>query len=455
MISGRYLSRIFVLAVLVVVVGSVTAAPAFALPSISSDAFLPVEGCGCHSGFIESWKVSMHAKAITDPIYLYKLEEANEATDGALGPFCEACHAPVAVMAGELLEGATLSQQGGEGVACDFCHQVTGRSDPIGNTSVEISGDGIKRAQWDDSRSPVHETEYSPFHETAEFCGSCHNVNHPTNGLALEATYTEWKNGPYAAEGIVCQDCHMTPGPGVTKPYPGTAAGGGPQRDHIYTMTFAGGNVGLGDAALAEERLQAAAELEITAPEIVGVGESAEITVKTTNVGAGHYLPTGLTEVRQMWLEVVATTPDGEEVSVGRHDFGSILKDAEGRSPVELWEAVGFEKDDRIPPQESVEDTFDFVMPDADEVELSAVLYYRSASEEMAEASGVELPTTTMFSIDQAVYSSDDAASDAKKDTDTESDSSDTTLMVFVVGGLVLAGIVLVFIVMRGRRSAA
>ncbi len=42
----------------------------------------------------------MHAKALDDPLYRLKLDEANRATDGALGPFCEACHAPVAVMAG-------------------------------------------------------------------------------------------------------------------------------------------------------------------------------------------------------------------------------------------------------------------------------------------------------------------------------------------------------------------
>jgi hypothetical protein len=451
---GRYLSRTIVLATLMAVIVAMIAAPALALPSISSDAFLAVEGCGCHSGFIETWRDSMHAKALTDPLYQYKLDEAKAATDGALGPYCEACHAPVAVMAGEMMEGATLSPQGGEGVACDFCHQVTGRTDPIGNTSVVITPDGVKRAQWDNARSPVHETEYSPFHETAEFCGSCHNVNHPVNGLALESTYTEWKNGPYAADGIVCQDCHMTPGPGVTKPNPGVAAGGGPQRDHVYTMTFAGGNVALGDSALAEERLQAAAELELNAPTIVEKGQSAEVTVKITNVGAGHYLPTGLTEVRQMWLEVVATTTDGEQAIVGRHDFGSILQDSEGRSPVEPWEAVSFAVDDRIPPKESVEDAFELTMPESGEVELSAVLYYRSASEEMADAAGVEVPTTTMASVSQAIYGSQDIADEANTDSNGGSGSS-TMLLVFAVGGLVLAGLLLVLIVSRRRSRAS
>ncbi len=447
MATRRTAHKILLGATLTVLMSALFVVPAFALPAISSDAFMAIEGCGCHSGFIETWRTSMHAQALTDPLYQYKLDEAKAATDGALGPFCEACHAPIAIMAGELEPGATLSKQGGEGVSCDFCHQVTGRTDPIGNTSLEVAGDGVKRAQWDDANSPVHETLYSPFHETAEFCGSCHNVNHPVNGLALESTYTEWKNGPYAEQGIVCQDCHMTPGPGVTKPYAGTAAAGGPQREHIYIMTFAGGNVGLGDSVNAEERLKAAATVEMTAPEVVAEGETAAVTVKITNVGAGHYLPTGLTEVRQMWLEVLATTDDGDSQVVGRHDFGSILEDAEGEFPVELWEAVAFNSDDRIPPKESVEDTYELTMP-ADEITLSATLYYRSASEEMAEAAGVEIPTTTMAAATQAVYGSQSLADSSG--TDSSDGGGSSFLLVVAIAGLVLIGATLGIILKRG-----
>ncbi|MDO9557672.1 MAG: hypothetical protein Q7J82_08890 [Coriobacteriia bacterium] len=33
---------------------------------------------------------------------LFTLDEADKATDGALVAFCESCHTPIAVMAGEL-----------------------------------------------------------------------------------------------------------------------------------------------------------------------------------------------------------------------------------------------------------------------------------------------------------------------------------------------------------------
>jgi nitrate/TMAO reductase-like tetraheme cytochrome c subunit len=384
------------------------------LPSVPSSEFQSAEGCGCHAALYEQWRESMHAKALTDPLYLYKLAEAEKATNGALGPFCNSCHAPVAVMAGELTSTglSKVSQQGKEGVTCDLCHQVVGTEGRIGNTSLKVQADGVKRAQLKDSRSPAHATAYSAFHESAEFCGNCHDVYHPVNGLLLEATYTEWKNGPYAKEGIVCQDCHMTPGPGVTKPNPGKAAAGGPEREHIYMMTFAGGNVGLGDAARAEERLKAAAKIDIDIPDVIEPGRKAKAVVKVTNVGAGHYLPTGLTDVRQMWLEVKALDASGKEIAGTRHEYGTVFKDAKGNYPAQIWDAVAIQSDDRIPPRESSTDEVAFTMPDG-AVTIQAALYYRSAPEEMAKKAGVEIPTTEMAKVEKTVFTSAEAKSKA------------------------------------------
>lgn len=427
------------------------------LPAMDSTAFQASDGCGCHAGLLAEWRPSMHAQALTDPLYRLKLDEANKATDGALGPYCEACHAPVAIMAGELpgAEVSELPAVSAEGVTCDFCHQVTGTDGPIGNTSTAVEGDGVKRAQFDDAVSPSHETAYSAFHQTAEFCGNCHNVDHPGNGMHLEATYTEWKEGPYAEQGIVCQDCHMTPGPGVVKPNPGKAAGMGPEREHIYLMTFVGGNVALGDAELAEQRLKAAATVEIEMPDVVGPGSQVAVSTTITNVGAGHYIPTGLTEVRQMWLEVVATSADGAELMRERHDFGSVLKDEEGTYPVELWEAVAFQSDDRIPPQESVTDDYTFTMPDTGEVNVSATLYYRSSSEEMAEKAGVDVPTTTMASAEAAVFTSASEKADAAAATgDTPSQAGEGIAGWLVAGVIALVVAVASLLVWRARGRA-
>jgi len=447
--------RIRVWQVLVMVaVAAAIPVTAVALPSIPSDRFGPSAGCGCHAALLEQWRPSMHAQALTDPLYLLKLKEAEEATGDTLGPFCNACHGPVAVMGGELksVDQSGVSQVGMEGVTCDFCHQVSGTTEPIGNTSVIVTGDGVKLAQLKDPQAP-HPAAYSAFHETAEFCGSCHNVDHPGNGMHLEATYTEWKNGPYAAEGIVCQDCHMTPGPGVTKPNPGKAAGMGPDREHIYTMTFAGGNVGLGDADLAEERLKAAATLELDVPEIVESGEVA-LTTTITNSGAGHYLPTGLTEVRQMWLQVTAVDQSGAELLNERRDFVSVLQDADGNFPVDLWDAAGFKSDDRIPPRESTSNEYAFPMPDGP-VTVTAALYYRSCSEEMAAKAGVDIPTTTMAEVTTIVWPSAEAKAqglDAAPGPD-DGDNAPGPVALYVIIGVAVAALGVLFWLLGRRKT--
>jgi len=66
-------------------------------------------------------------------------------------------------------------------------------------------------------------------------------------------------------------------------------------------------------AAMAEENLRAAATLALT------TGEGLELTATITNVGAGHSIPTGVTYIRQMWLEVTVTNERGELVYVSGH----------------------------------------------------------------------------------------------------------------------------------------
>lgn len=408
-------------ALLVVVVASAT--PAFAVGSpvkagtATVEMFPPAQGCACHSELVDEWSVSMHAQALSDPIFNAKVAQADKATDGKIGPFCRRCHAPAADMTGEIAAGKITGPGTIQGVGCMFCHQVTGmaKGEP-GNTSQLVEPDGTRRAQITDPQAP-HAAAYSKLHESAEICGGCHNVNHPVNGMHLEATYSEWKASPYAAEGVVCQDCHMTRQAGQRGPSRGEAAMGAPTRDNIYHMTFVGAQVALGNAEQATAMLKSAAEIKIDAPDadVIAQGQSAPVQVTITNVGAGHYLPTGLTEVRQMWLEVTAEKPDGSTAKVGERLFGTILKDDKGNAPVELWEATGIESDDRIPPRESVTATYTVEMPQgAEELSLKAALYYKSVPDDLAADAGTENPTTEMATASRTVYASSEAQKKAR-----------------------------------------
>jgi hypothetical protein len=398
----------------------------------------------------------MHAQALTDPIYQAKLAEADKATDGAITPFCKKCHAPAAEMTGELASGATLSPGTAEGVNCSFCHQVSGmaKGEP-GNTSQLVDPSGIRRAQLKDPQAP-HPATYSELHEKAEICGGCHNVNHPINGLHLESTFSEWKNGPYAKEGIVCQDCHMSVKPGVIGPTTGQAAPGAPERDNIYQMLFVGGQVALGPSEIATARLKSAATIELTIPEVVAAGETATATVTITNVGAGHYLPTGLTEVRQMWLEVTATDESGTSTKIGERVFGTILADEKGNTPVELWDAASIKSDDRIPPREAVANDYEFVMPaGASQSAVKAVLLYKSVPDELAEKAGTANPTTEMAATVKTVFGSEEAKASAAQQPDepvAEEDGSTPSrmwLVAILVGVVLAAGVAAVWLRVR------
>jgi hypothetical protein len=298
-------------------------------------------------------------------------------------------------------------------VQCDFCHTVTG-------TNFNFAPSKIKQGPFTDSVSTFHETAYSELHTRSEFCGMCHDVNHPENNLPLEATYTEWKASPYAAQGIQCQDCHMTPGPGVTKPNPGTAVQGGPLRPHIFTHQFVGGNAtSLASPEhqnLATAQLQAAASLSITPPASATPGSSMDLQVTVTNKGAGHYLPTGLTEVREMWLDVTVTDASGKTIyrsgEIGEDGtvdpeavmYQTIFKDKDGQATHKPWLAAETLSDRRIPPMGSVTEKYSVMVPAGTAMPLSikASLRYRTASQSVVDElmgdEAIEIPVIDMAS---------------------------------------------------------
>ena len=355
----------------------------------------------------------MHSKALFDPVFVVEKEMAVAAAGHATGEFCDTCHTPIGTMAGQTAPDKELSRQSKEGVTCDFCHQVTGTSTPPGNASQTLKANGKKRAQIKGAWAPTHLNVYSKFHKTAAFCGACHNLTHPTTGVVLDSTYADWKAGPYAEAGIVCQDCHMSTGPGAGQ-LTGRAAATGPIRSDIFLMTFAGANVALGNPDRATANLVAAAKVSLDVPEVLANGESSTVTVTVTNVGAGHAIPGGASEIRQMWLEVSAILPGGASELLGRRRFGTVFKDAEGNYPVQVWEAAGIQSQDRIPPKGSVSGEYAFTMPEGDSVGVEAVLRYASFPSELAKKARVKNPVTEMARASATVYGSKRALNEAR-----------------------------------------
>lgn len=396
-------------------------------PLFKASQFTEASVCsGCHVEIYDQWNGSMHFNAMEDKLYKGMHALASEQTNGAIDAFCTSCHTPIGTFSGEVppLEGPDISENSKDGVQCDFCHTVT-ESTGIGNASFVFKPSDTKRGPFEDAVSPFHKTEFSQLLTTSEFCGMCHDVNHPINGVALEATYTEWKDSPYAEQGIQCQDCHMTPGPSVNKPNPGQAATMGPQRPHIWTHQFVGGNATeLTDAShqqMATERLKSAASLAIEAAPGAVPGSPMQFQVNITNKGAGHYLPTGLTEVREMWLEVSVSDAAGNVLfesglldDHGNLDpeaviYNTTFEDADGNITHLPWEAEKVYSDMRIPPMGTIGQNFTVTLPgDAMmPLSISAKLNYRTAPQsvvdELLEDEAFEVPIIEMTTAQASV----------------------------------------------------
>ncbi|MBU2601770.1 MAG: MscL family protein [Actinobacteria bacterium] len=386
---------------------------------LSSDWQSP-ETCGyCHDALYEQFTGSMHSQAAVDPLYLYEVALADEQTDGLVGPFCLKCHSPIGDWLGETApptgksDGSALSDIAKEGVTCDFCHTVSGPSDEWpGNSSFESDPGLTKRGPYADSVSPAHDTAFSEFHTSSDFCGSCHDVNHPLNGLALEATYTEWKESGWADLGVRCQDCHMTPGAGPSPPGTGPVAAFGPERDRVFSMDFTGANAVFGNREAAEERLKGAAALELIVegvPEAgVKAGDPVKALVKVKNVAAGHYLPTGLTDTRRMWLEVKAVGKSGDPVELGKVEYHTIFADESGNHEnVPVWFAASVYYDRRVPPMGALDEVIEFAWPEgvSGEAKVVAELKYMSFTQELADKAklDVEVPVILMAQTEQSV----------------------------------------------------
>ncbi len=360
----------------------------------------------CHATLRGQWQDSMHYHAYTDVFYQKELLLAGEETDGATDEFCARCHTPIGVIGAEIppVDGSELSEISLDGVQCDFCHVVS-ESAGIGNGAFVVSPGDIKWGPRDDAQSGYHECEFNELYTQSAYCGMCHNVNHPFNGIPLDDTYTSWEESDYAADGVQCQDCHMSPGITHFEAEAGRAGSGAPKRDHVYRHDMIGGNVFMyemlemdASAEMARERLQSAATLDVLVPETAQPGDqvSAELTI--TNIGAGHKLPTGLTEARQMWLEVMVEDANGQVIySSGELDgsgnivdadvYQTVLEDSEGQLTKKIWLAEAIVSDNRIPPKESATEVHEFTIPEdvVNPISVKARLLYRSAPQDVID----------------------------------------------------------------------
>lgn len=360
--DGKRARRTRVLPVLALVVTAMVArgGGAGAVPTgseISPDGFTSARVCGeCHTDIYNSWKKSLHSLALTDPIfdtaYMQAVKEGGEAARRV----CLSCHAPMTTVNGDYLleQGVTR-----EGVSCDFCHTVTAVHLDRRERPYSVEPGLTKRSVLKVADSMAHEIAYSELHGTAEFCGGCHNYTTARGAMVL-STYEEWRRGPYASEGVPCQDCHMQVSRGnVVRP---DVKQGGDQI-HLHRLIH--------------DRAQLRSALNVVVTRAVRTGDDLRVEVEVENVGSGHMIPTGIPS-----REVVLTvTVEGRTYNrTQERRYRKVVADERGRplsgDVAMLLHGARILNDNRIHPREKRLEHFTFGLPRDSQVKVTAKLTY-------------------------------------------------------------------------------
>lgn len=395
----------------------------------------------CHPGIFEQWSQSMMSQAFThewDEIEYFDLAVAHVAANPALKDVvdgCNGCHTPLAYMGGTLPPPRPSEKSmANESVSCEVCHLIqSAQSDPPFNFSYLINPGATKYAKRiPGTESPAHKIVTKDIFGTTELCGNCHNEKNPF-GIWVKSTQLEWKEGPYAAQGVLCHDCHMPRAPYqnaiMAKPY-------NDARLHLFHGAHDPGKV----KGTVELRIQP--DVREAEP-----GENVIMTVALYNAKTGHKFPTGSVEDRILWLDVEATDAkgkiyhlqvdkkgfDGEEFTIsgdymayqdigipkGIKDFKGIQRDGipagdrifrmpyfdpEGRMTMMQWNTAKLGVDYRIGPRETKIEKFTFRLPfDAapGEMRVTAKLNYQLLVKPVAEYLKVPADESEIILVNQ------------------------------------------------------
>ena len=338
---------------------------------IKTEQIAKSEQCGaCHQDIYQQWLSSTHRQAASDPAYVKNINLLEKNRGISATRYCEGCHAPVALLSGELTPGG---KHGGvkdtpahlEGVGCVACHGISKLVHLNGVASYEFDPkehylfDGnadflsqklrnflIRIKPEQHKKDMGHE-----FLPQSKLCASCHEqfMDESMNNwgwVKMQSEYTHWLDSPFSGqneqvfqtgESINCQGCHFP-----------KVAGSDPSADKdgfIKSHRSLGANTVLPFLHDDQEQLQAtirflqsakvlvdieepyrkdaiqnrqflSQDLKSTqtdnTPYFLYIGERARLKVTVTNRMVGHSFPGGTTDINQAWLYFKVSDADDQ-----------------------------------------------------------------------------------------------------------------------------------------------
>lgn len=315
--------------------------------------------CGvCHEQIFEQWQASMHAQAASDPAYVTNINLLAESRGLAATRYCEGCHAPVALLTGQLTRGG---QHGGEpdtaanveGVSCLGCHNISRAVHLRGVASYEFSPSQSYLFAYSDSliatklhnflirlQPAAHRLDMrAAVVSSPELCATCHVqfMDKDMNGwgwVKMQDEYTSWLNSRFSGQSqhtfseqrpVACNDCHMPLMPmadpsankrGLARSHRTIGANtaipwlNGDTEQLQATKNFLRTNkvqVSIDvpsqlDATRSEQFTSEASRLGNESPPFVYLGEALAFKVTVSNAQVGHAFPGGTIDINQAWL---------------------------------------------------------------------------------------------------------------------------------------------------------
>lgn len=318
----------------------------------------PARVCGeCHKEIYETWRLSMHAHAMDDPIFEATYAMAYTRTRGEAKRLCLRCHAPTTGLTRDFDQEREITR---EGVTCAFCHAVS---------TVDLSRPEnpfvFTPLRNENKGRSLPGRKHPGVLASSEFCAGCHEYISPT-GTVLMGTYSEWRHSPYPNQGIQGQNCHAPHEEGRV-------------RNQGVTLFREALTTGIGPAGMPSMKT-GHQEILTRLKKVERKGGNLAVTVQITNVGSGHRIPTGIPSRSLMLVCEVKTGPEGKTMvrqkiyrkKVVDRQTGKEFEDDSDlmRRPARLLE------DTRLAPFETRTEEFKFmVVPDKDLVVKAYVNY--------------------------------------------------------------------------------
>ncbi len=324
----------------------------------------------CHEELGDQWISSVHSQAASDPTYVTNVSLLAEKKGIAATRYCEGCHAPVALLTGELSPGGKHGGIRGtkgnhEGISCMSCHGIDSLTHLKGVASYEFKpaedylfekSENVFLTRINNLLIRVNPDQHKkdlakPLLQESKYCSACHTqfMDKDMNNwgwVKMQDEYSAWLSSPYSRKHnedfsnttlTRCQDCHM---PLVDSTDPSSD-----QNNKVRSHHFPGANTFLPllrsdfrqfyatrnflqsnklrvhiDTPNRQDATQTLSSLDESlrsleeAPYYYYIGEEAKINTIVSNLGVGHNFPAGTIDINEVWIEFLVMDAEGRSV---------------------------------------------------------------------------------------------------------------------------------------------